>query len=238
MTKRGNRDGEKGPPGGGEPKIPMEQGGQPPVEKPKRVRKSRAKGNRKPKADKPVGSTNPTGLPYIPNSDHATIVKLCMLNGFTQEQTARMVPRYSEAQKAQLIPPPEDIRRGITVETLQKYYSPELEHGRAEMIALCSRNLFRIATLGLAPGTTHDRSTVSAIQAILRNRGGAAWQEPAGDNIPEPTALTTDAKGRPAVAVDKDGKPLPVRRIYRLNIGDAKPITEPIPDNDRVAAAS
>lgn len=141
-----------------------------------------AKARARAELERPPPAKQLSGIPHEWHAEASQLVKLGVAAGRSQAAIAALIPRYSPRQLATMtIPPADGTRRGIDVSTLKRNYAVELETGQNELIVKATQNLIRLAMQGLLPGTTHDRSTLGALMFFLRNRGGAAWQEPTDD---------------------------------------------------------
>lgn len=96
----------------------------------------------------PIKKPNKGGLPaHVPTEQTRNLVALSMLNDMTHKQAAQLV--------------------GINEETLRKHYANELEHGKAQMLARVSANLYRIAQ-----SQTDVKAALTASIFILKSKGG------------------------------------------------------------------
>lgn len=122
------------------------------------VTKGRQPRKSKAKAAKAKSAAPIKGQPHQVTKEKQTIVMLSMLNGFTQEQTARLI--------------------GIHPETLRTYYREEIDHGKERLITQISGNLVTIAT--------QNRDIKAALTAsifFLKTRAGYRERERESDTV-------------------------------------------------------
>ncbi len=130
--------------------------------------------------------------PFEPTDADRQLVMLCAAMGLTQEQTAAQV-RYPA---------------GISVETLVKFYRPELEQGADRLAATIAGNIASIAR-----DRSHPKAVTAAIFWLKARRG---WRD-----SPASASATVEIGGGEDGDKDASGTVAPVR--FTLKIGERPP---------------